>query len=60
MSAQRYPTDFDGVVAGDPFLKPPGQVIAWNWTQQALAASPIPVLATFWNRADPARGASAS
>src|ERR1700682_623894 len=42
MSAQRYPLDFDGVVAGDPFLSPPGQVIAWNWDQQALARTPIP------------------
>ena len=42
MSAQRYPSDFDGVVAGDPFLKPPGQTISWNWTEQVLAASPIP------------------
>ena len=42
MSAQRYPTDFDGVVSGDPFLSPPGQVIAWNWDEQALSATPIP------------------
>jgi feruloyl esterase len=42
MSAQRYPTDFDGVVAGDPFLSPPGQVIAWNWDEQTLSATPIP------------------
>ncbi len=42
MSAQRYPADFDGVVAGDPFLSPPGQVIAWNWDEQALTAAPIP------------------
>ena len=42
MSAQRYPADFDGVVAADPFLSPPGQVIAWNWNEQALSASPIP------------------
>ncbi len=42
MSAQRYPTDFDGVISGDPFLSPPGQVIAWNWNEQVLAATPIP------------------
>jgi feruloyl esterase len=42
MSAQRYPTDFDGVVSGDPFLSPPGQVIAWNWNDQVLARTPIP------------------
>jgi len=42
MSAQRYPTDFDGVVSGDPFLSPPGQVIAWNWDEQVLSATPIP------------------
>ena len=42
MSAQRYPTDFDGVVAGDPFLSPAGQVIAWNWNEQTLASEPIP------------------
>jgi feruloyl esterase len=42
MTAQRYPGDFDGVVAADPFLSPPGQVIAWNWNEQVLAASPIP------------------
>src|SRR5260370_35871825 len=42
MTAQRYPGDFDGVVAGDPFLSPPGQVIASNWAEQALTAAPIP------------------
>jgi feruloyl esterase len=42
MSAQRYPGDFDGVVSADPFLSPPGQVIAWNWNQQVLAGTPIP------------------
>jgi feruloyl esterase len=42
MSAQRYPHDFDGVVSGDPFLSPAGQVIAWNWDEQALSATPIP------------------
>jgi feruloyl esterase len=42
MSAQRYPGDFDGVVSGDPFLSPPGQVIAWNWDEQTLTTAPIP------------------
>jgi feruloyl esterase len=42
MSATLYPTDFDGVVAGSPFLSPTGQVIAWNWDEQALAHTAIP------------------
>jgi feruloyl esterase len=42
MSATRYPTDFDGVVAGSPFLSPTGQVIAWNWDEQGLVRTPIP------------------
>jgi feruloyl esterase len=42
MSASRYPEDFNGVVAGSPFLSPTGQVIAWNWDEQALADNPIP------------------
>lgn len=42
MSTQRYPEDFDGVVAGAPFFSPTGQVIAWNWSQQTLAAEPLP------------------
>jgi feruloyl esterase len=42
MSASRYPTDFDGVIASAPFLSPIGQTVAWNWDEQALAANPIP------------------
>ncbi len=41
MSASRYPTDFDGVIASAPFLSVTGQVIAWNWDEQALAQNPI-------------------
>jgi feruloyl esterase len=35
MAAQRYPTDFDGVVSAAPFLKPTRQSVAWNWIAQS-------------------------
>ena len=51
MTAQRYPTDFDGILSGAPFLSVTGQAMGWNWAMQALAENPIspsklPVLAS--------------
>ena len=34
----RYPTDFDGYLAGDPFLDIPGQILAGRAAQALLAA----------------------
>lgn len=42
MTAQRYPKDFDGILAGAPWLNVTGQVMLWNWIVQALAEQPIP------------------
>jgi feruloyl esterase len=41
MTAQRYPEDFDGIIAGAPWLNVTGQVMLWNWIVQALAETPI-------------------
>ena len=40
--AQRFPDDFDGLVAGAPVLNFSGTMIAYAKTAQALAAAPIP------------------
>ena len=37
-AAQRYPTDFDGIVAGAPGLRASRQAFAQNWMHQALTA----------------------
>jgi feruloyl esterase len=42
MEAQRYPEDFDGIIAGAPALDWSGIVTGWNWNQQALKSTPIP------------------
>lgn len=39
---QRYPKDFDGVIAGAPALDWTGLMIGFNWNSQALRAAPIP------------------
>ncbi len=48
-AVQRYPEDFDGVVAGAPGLRPTRQAFAQNWMYQATAdaasALPAPKLA---------------
>jgi feruloyl esterase len=40
--AQRFPEDFDGVVAGAPVLNFSGTMVGYTKIAQALAASPIP------------------
>src|SRR5207244_8629849 len=41
MSAQRYPGDFDGIIAGSPVLNFVDTVI-WNlWNARALASAPL-------------------
>lgn len=42
MEAQRYPLDFDGIVAGAPALDWTGLMIGFNWNSQAVQAAPIP------------------
>jgi Tannase and feruloyl esterase len=41
MTAQRYPEDFDGIVAGAPWLRVTNQVMAWTSILQTLAESPV-------------------
>jgi feruloyl esterase len=40
--AQRYPNDFDGIIAGAPALDWTGLMIGFNWDSQAIRAAPIP------------------
>ena len=40
--AQRYPNDFDGIIAGAPALDWTGLMIGFNWNSKALRAAPIP------------------
>ena len=40
--AQRFPHDFDGIVAGAPALNFSGTMVSYTWIAQALAAAPIP------------------
>ena len=42
MEAQRYPGDFDGIIAGAPALDWTGLMIGFNYNQQAVRAAPIP------------------
>jgi feruloyl esterase len=50
--AQRYPDDFDGIVAGAPVLDWTGTMVSFACTAQALSAAPIPYakLATLSDR----------
>lgn len=41
-SAQHYPTDFDGIIAGSPVADLTGVTISLNWDMQATLAAPIP------------------
>jgi pimeloyl-ACP methyl ester carboxylesterase len=40
MEAQRYPDDYDGIVAGSPALDGTGTLPAWAWDQQIIRAAP--------------------
>ena len=42
MEAQRYPTDFNGIIAGAPAFDWTGLMTSFNWDEQALRAAPIP------------------
>ena len=44
MEAQRYPTDFNGIIAGAPAFDWTGLMTAFSWNAQALLAAPIPPL----------------
>lgn len=50
-SAERYPEDFDGIIAGSPVLDNSGLAIGFNWNMQATLAAPIPTekLPMIWN-----------
>lgn len=43
MEAQRYPTDFNGIIAGAPGLDFTGFMMGANWNAQALKLAPIPM-----------------
>ena len=40
--AQRYPEDFDGIIAGDPVIDRTRLMMQFAWDAQALAPAPIP------------------
>jgi feruloyl esterase len=40
--AQKYPHDFDGIIAGAPALDWTGLMAGFNWDSQAVRAAPIP------------------
>jgi feruloyl esterase len=40
MEAQRYPTDFNGIIAGAPGLEYTGFMMSWDWNAQALKLAP--------------------
>lgn len=41
IEAQRYPDDFDGIVANAPWLDPTGFTIGVLWNQNALSEAPV-------------------
>ena len=41
LEAQRYPGDFDGIVAAAPWVDQTGFVVGAIWNQKALAAAPV-------------------
>jgi hypothetical protein len=40
MEAQRYPTDFNGIIAGSPGLDYTGVMMSWIWDAEALKLAP--------------------
>jgi feruloyl esterase len=42
MEAQRYPDDYDGIIAGSPVIDITNELIGHNHNQQTLLASPVP------------------
>jgi hypothetical protein len=42
IEAQRYPKDFDGIVANAPWVDQTGFTIGAMWNQRALAEAPVP------------------
>jgi feruloyl esterase len=42
IEAQRYPEDFDGIVANAPWVNQTGFTVGTLWNQRALAEAPIP------------------
>ncbi len=40
MEAQRFPADYDGILAGCPALDPSHTLPVWAWNQQALTETP--------------------
>ena len=43
LEAQRYPDDFDGIVANAPWVDQTGFTIGAMWNQKALTDAPIPL-----------------
>jgi feruloyl esterase len=43
LEAQRYPGDFDGIVANAPWVDQTGFTLGAIWNQQALTAAPVPL-----------------
>jgi feruloyl esterase len=43
IEAQRYPQDFDGIVANAPWVDQTGFTVGALWNQRALAEAPIPI-----------------
>jgi hypothetical protein len=43
LEAQRYPDDFDGIVANAPWVDQTGFTIGAIWNQKALTEAPVPV-----------------
>jgi feruloyl esterase len=42
-SAEHYPGDFDGIIAGAPVIDMAGTMVDNNWIGQAMAAAPLPM-----------------
>lgn len=42
MEAQRYPDDFDGIIAGSPVMDITNEILGHNYYQQTVLSAPIP------------------